>query len=273
MEYLEKILQSVYGFFSGYGLQIIKALAWIAVGALLIMLLKQTVKRASVKSRKLDNSASVFLTSIVQLIAYVCLGVLVLTTLGFSAEGIIAAFSSVMLAIALGLKDALSSLTNGVLLIFTKPFKAGDFVRIGSTDGTVKEIKLFSVKLTTVDNLTVIIPNSEVLNSTITNFSNISLRRMDILIPVSYNADVDKVKQVVMAVVKEDKRIVSSPEPFFRLTEYGSSSLNFTLRAWANVGEFWNVKFDLLENVLKALQANDIKIPFNQLDVHVKTSS
>lgn len=269
MEYLEKIWNAIYLFFSGYGLQIIKALTWLAVGILLILIITQKVKRASVKSRKLDNSASAFLTSIVRLLAYVVLIVIVLATLGFSVEGIIAAFSSVMLAIALGLQNALSSLTNGVLLIFTKPFKAGDFVSIGGTDGTVKEIKLFSVQLTTVDNLTIIIPNSEVLNSKITNYSNISLRRMDIIVPVSYDSDIDKVKAVVMEVVKNDSRIVTSPEPFFRLTEYGASSLDFTLRVWTTLSDFWNVKFDLLENILKALNKNEIEIPFDQLEVYV----
>ncbi len=269
MEYLEKIGEFIFAFIEGYGLTIMKAIAIFIVGLLLVLIIARRVKKAAVKSRQIDNSASTFVTSIVVLIAYVGLGVLILTTLGFSTTGIVAAFSSVMLAIALGMQNALASLTNGILLIFTKPFKAGDYVKIDGTEGTVKEIKLFSVKLVTPDNLTIVVPNSNVLNSTIINYSNMKLRRMDFVVPVAYDVDVDKVKSVVKAVIAADKRISDSPEPFFRLTNYGESSLDFTLRAWAKVGEYWDVRFDLIENVLKALRENEIEIPYNQLDVHV----
>lgn len=269
MEYLEKIGEFVFAFIEGYGLTIMRAIAIFVVGLLLVLILAKKVKRAAVKSRQIDNSASTFVTSVVVLVAYVGLGILILTTLGFSTTGLVAAFSSVMLAIALGMQNTLASLTNGILLIFTKPFKAGDYVNVNGTEGTVKEIKLFSVKLVTPDNLTIVVPNSNVLNSTIINYSNMKLRRMDFVVPVAYDEDVDKVKAVVKGVMAADRRISDSPEPFFRLTAYGESSLNFTLRAWAKVEEYWAVRFDLIENVLKALRANNILIPYNQLDVHV----
>ena len=167
------------------------------------------------------------------------------------------------------MQNTLSSLTNGIVLIFTKPFKAGDFVDIGGTSGTVKEIKLFSVKLITGDNITVVIPNNTVLSSTIINYSRNPLRRLDIVVPVSYDAQVQEVKDVVNAVVDKDERIARNPAPFFRLTEYGASSLNFTLRVWTQSGDFWAVKFDLLENILDALRKAKIEIPYDQLDVHV----
>lgn len=269
MEYLEKIGEFVFAFIEGYGLTIMRAIAIFVVGLLLVLILAKKVKRAAVKSRQIDNSASTFVTSVVVLVAYVGLGILILTTLGFSTTGLVAAFSSVMLAIALGMQNTLASLTNGILLIFTKPFKAGDYVNVNGTEGTVKEIKLFSVKLVTPDNLTIVVPNSNVLNSTIINYSNMKLRRMDFVVPVAFGEDVDKVKAVVKGVMAADRRISDSPEPFFRLTAYGESSLNFTLRAWAKVEEYWAVRFDLIENVWKALRANNILIPYNQLDVHV----
>ncbi len=258
-----------WNFINGYGLDILKAAAIFVLGLLLIRLVTTSVKKNSVKSRKLDNAASTFITSLVALIAYVALALLLVKTLGFSTAGIVAAFSSVMLAIALGMQNTLSSLTNGILLIFTKPFQAGDYVDIGGTAGTVKEIKLFSVKVVTPDNLTVVIPNSTVLGSVITNYSRMPLRRLDVTVPVSYDADVKTVKRVVMEVVEADKRIASLPAPFFRLTEYGASSLNFTLRVWTDNGVFWDVKFDLLEEILEVLRKNKIDIPYDQLDVHV----
>ena len=255
-------------FLGGYGLNILKALALFVLGLLIIRIVTSSVKKRSVKSRRLDNAASTFITSLVALIAYVALALVLVKTLGFSTAGIVAAFSSVMLAIALGMQDTLSSLTNGILLIFTKPFRAGDYVDIGGTSGTVKE-KLFSVKVVTADNLTVIIPNSTVLSSVIINYSRMPLRRLEILLPVSYDSDVSEVKKSVMEVVSADKRISALPAPFFRLTDYGDSALNFTLRVWTNPDDFWNVKFDLLEGILENLRKNKIEIPYNQLDVHV----
>ena len=211
--------QFFWNFINGYGLNLVKALAIFVLGLLIIRIVTTTVKKNSVKSRRLDNAASTFITSLVALVAYIALALTLVGTLGFSTAGIVAAFSSVMLAIALGMQNALSSLTNGILLIFTKPFQAGDYVDIGGTAGTVKEIKLFSVKIVTPDNLTVVIPNSTVLESVITNYSRMSLRRLDVVVPVSYNADVGKVKALVTEFIQGDERIASLPAPYFRLTE------------------------------------------------------
>lgn len=264
-----QVKSGVGSFLNGYGLTIAKALVVLVLGLLIIAVVKKLVKKNSTKSRKIDNSAASFITSIVALIAYVALMIVFIASLGFSTEGIIASLSSVMLAIALGLQNTLASLANGILLIFTKPFKAGDFVDIGGTSGTVKEIKLFSVKLVTADNLTIVIPNNTVFGSTIINYSKMPLRRLDIVVPVSYSVDVNQVKTLVNELVAKDERIAKDPAPFFRLTEYGASSLNFTLRVWTSAGDFWSVRFDLLEGILELLRQNNIEIPYDQLDVHV----
>ena len=266
---LEQIQAVLWDFISGYGKVIAWAIAIFVVGLLVISIITKAVRKNSTKSRKIDNSAASFVTSIVSLAAYVFLVLVIIASLGFSTESIIAAFSSVMLAIALGLQNTLASLANGILLIFTKPFKAGDYVDVGGTAGTVKEIKLFSVKIVTPDNLTIVIPNNTVFGSTIINYSKMPLRRIDLTVPVSYDVDVKKLKTLVNELVAKDARISKEPAPFFRLTEYGASSLNFTLRAWTNASIYWDVRFDLLENILELLRANKIEIPFDQLDVHV----
>ncbi len=267
--FFEQCKDVLWSFFSGYGLTLVKALAIFVLGVLVIAIAVKTVKKASTKSRKIDNSAAAFVTSIVALVAYVCLALVLIGTLGFSTAGIVSAFSAVVLAIGLGMQNTLSSLTNGIVLIFTKPFSAGDFVDIGGTSGTVKEIKLFSVKLVTGDNLTVVIPNNTVLGSTIINYSRMPLRRLDVAIGVAYGSDVAKVKEVVNAMVEKDERIVKDPAPFFRLTEHGASSLNFTLRVWTKTEDFWAVKFDILENILPAFDEASIEIPYETYDVRV----
>ncbi len=271
MELWEQIKTALWEFFDGTGKAIAWALVILAVGLLLIAVVTKAVQKNTMKSRKIDNAAASFVTSVVSLIAYVGLMLVIIGTLGFSTESIITAFSSVMLAIALGLQNTLASLANGILLIFTKPFQAGDYVDIGGTSGTVKEIKLFSVKIVTPDNLTIVIPNNTVFGSTIINYSKMPLRRIDIVLPVSYDVDVAKLKELVNGLIAKDTRIAKDPAPFFRLTEYGESSLNFTLRAWTNTSIYWDVRFDLMEGILEALRENGVEIPFNQLDVHIKS--
>ena len=268
-EVWEQVKGALWRFFDGYGLNIMRALAIFVLGVLIVVIVRKAVKRSSMKSRKIDNSAATFITSVVALVVYVVLAVILIGTLGFSTAGLVSAFSAVVLAIGLGMQNTLSSLTKGIVLIFTKPFTAGDFVDIGGTSGTVKEIKLFSVKVVTSDNLTVVIPNNTVLNSVIVNYSKMPIRRMEIVVPVSYDSDIEKVKSCVMALVQSDERICKDPAPFFRLTEYGASSLDFTLRVWAKNADFWNVRFDLLERILGVLHDNDIEIPYDQMEVRL----
>ena len=268
-ELLKGAWNAVKDFVNGYGKVLITALVVFVIGLLVIRLIKKSVKKTSTKSRNVDNAAASFITSIVALVAYVVLLIVMIASLGFSTEGIIAALSSVMLAIALGLQGTLASLANGILLIFTKPFQAGDYVDIGGTGGTVKEVKLFCVKLVTPDNLTVVIPNNTVFGSTVINYSKMPLRRVDIVVPVEYSADVETVKSILQEFVAKDERIQKDPAPFCRLTEWGDSSLNFTLRVWTKIGDFWSVKFDLLENILTLLEENNIEIPYNKLDVQI----
>lgn len=271
-ELWNQIRAVTWDFVSGYGKEIALALVILAVGLLVIAIVKKAVKKNSTKSRKVDNSAAAFITSIVALVAYVVLILVIIASLGFSTTSIIAAFSSVMLAVALGLQNTLASLANGILLIFTKPFVAGDYIDVGGTSGTVKEIKLFSVKLVTPDNLTIVIPNNTVFSSTIINYSKMPLRRLDIVVPVSYDVDVNEVKKLLGDILEKDERVQKDPAPFCRLTEYGASSLNFTMRAWVHAEDYWAVRFDLLEGALEELRAKKIEIPYNQLDVHVKKS-
>lgn len=268
-EFWIQIKESLWNFVNNYGKVIAAALVVLSIGVLLISIMKKAVKKSSTKSRRIDNSAASFVTAILSLVAYVVLFIIMVAALGFSTEGIIAGLSSVMLAVALGLQNTLASLANGILLIFTKPFKAGDFVDIGGTSGTVKEVKLFSVKIVTTDNLTVIIPNNTVFGSVIINYSKMPLRRLDMVIPVGYDTDVEALKTLMQQLICEDERILSDPAPFFRLTEYGSSSLNFTLRVWTSVSDFWSVKFDLLEKIVAVFRENNVEIPYNQLGVRL----
>lgn len=270
---MEQFLQSVAdffaGFFSGAGLSIVKALAALVVGLIIASLLVALVRSITIKHRKLDNAAASFVVSLTRAVLYILVAIIVLGVAGVNTASLIAAFAAVALAISLGLQDTLSGLTNGILIIFTKPFRQGDYVSIDGTEGTVKEIRLFNTKLTTPENLDVIIPNSKVLGANVTNYSAMPLRRIDIDVPVPYSTEVETVKSILLGCLTEDERVVNLPAPLCRLYEYGSSALIYRVRCWVPNGEYWNTKFDLNERIFTRLRENNIEIPFDQMDVHI----
>lgn len=266
---MEAVKQFFAGFLQGGGLSLVKALAFLVVGLIVVRLVVAFVRSLTIKNRSLDNSASTFITSLVKAVLYILLAIWVLGTAGVDTASLVAAFAAVALAISLGLQDTLSGLTNGILIIFTKPFKQGDYVSVNGTEGTVKEIRLFNTKLTTPDNLDIIIPNSTILGSNLTNYSAMPLRRIDIDLPMSYSSDVETVKSVVLGYIAADERIVDIPAPTCRLKEYGDSAIIFTIRAWVDNSQFWDAKFDLLEGLFTILKEKGLEIPFNQMDVHL----
>ena len=169
MSFWEKIVSGVGAFWEQFvnntGLTIVRTLAFLVLGLVVIRIVQIVARSASLKSKRLDRAASTFVLSILTVVLYIALVIVLVSSLGFSTAGIIAAFSAVALAVALALKDSLGSLANGVIIIFTKPFKKGDSVKIGDYTGSVQEIRLFNTKILTPDNDTVIIPNSDVLGS------------------------------------------------------------------------------------------------------------
>lgn len=249
------------------GLTLIRTLAFLVLGLVVIKIVQTITRNVTLKSSKLDNSAASFIISIVTVVLYVALVIVVVSSLGFSTAGIIAGFSAVALAIALALKDSLGSLANGVIIIFTKPFKKGDYVQIGDYDGLVQDIRLFNTKILTYDNVEVIIPNSDILSSEMVNYSTMPLRRVVIDIPVPYDADIAAVKATVLNSLTSYRYSVSQPSPSVVLKAYKDSSLLFSARVWTQNEHYWDTLNDLYEIIFLDLHANGIDIPFNRLDV------
>ncbi|MBP5242873.1 MAG: mechanosensitive ion channel [Clostridia bacterium] len=268
-EFIASLKEFFIRLFSDTGLSIVKALAVLVVGLIVATVIVNWVKRGTIKNTHLDNSASAFISSLVRIVLYVVVAILVLGIAGVNTASLVAAFSAVALAIALGLQNTLTGLTNGILIIFTKPFKQGDYISVGGAEGTVKEIRLFNTKLVTPDNLDVLVPNSTILNSNLTNYSAMPLRRIDIDVPIPYETDIDEVKKILLDILQADKRIVDIPAPMCRLKSYGDSALMYVVRAWVANGSYWDVRFDLLEGIVKELRAHGIEIPYNQMDIHV----
>ena len=251
------------------GLAIVRTIAFFVLGLVIIKIVQTITRSAALKSSRLDNSAATFIISVVTVILYIALIVILVKSLGFSTAGIIAAFSAVALAVALALKDSLGSLANGVIIIFTKPFKKGDYVQVGQYDGLVQDIRLFNTKILRYNNEEVIIPNSQVLSSELINYSCMPIRRVVVDVPVPYDTNTEEVKKILLDAASSMPNIVSSPAPAVILKEYQSSALLYSVRVWTSFDYYWDTLFGLYEVLYNALMNQGIHIPFRQLDVHM----
>lgn len=257
-------------FVQNTGLAIVRAIAFLILGLIVIKIVRIIARSAAMKSSKLDRSASTFIISIITVVLYVVLVIVLVSSLGFSTAGIIAAFSAVALAIVLALKDSLASLANGVIIIFTKPFKKGDYIAIGGLDGLVQDIRLFNTKILTYSNEEIIVPNSEVLGSKLINYSAMPLRRVVFDVPVPYGVDVAEVKAMLLDAVASYKYTVTTPAPSVVLADYGESTLKFSVRAWGLTENYWDLYYDLREIALNTLTEHGIEKPFNRLEVKLR---
>ena len=277
MTFWEKIVDGVSAFWEEFvnntGLTIMRTLAFLVLGLVVIRIVQIIARSITLKSRKLDRAASSFVLSILSVVLYIALVIVVVSSLGFSTAGIIAAFSAVALAVALALKDSLGSLANGVIIIFTKPFKKGDSIQISGYTGTVQEIRLFNTKILTADNDTVIIPNSEVLGSDLVNYSTMPMRRIAFDFTSAYGEDPEKVKKVVLEGVKRIPNVLETPAPSCVITDYGDSAVGYSVRLWTPNEFYWDTHAAMRDTVIKVLDENNIEIPYNRLEVTMRPNA
>ncbi|MDX1267351.1 MAG: small-conductance mechanosensitive channel MscS, partial [Oceanisphaera sp.] len=221
------------------------------------------------KARKIDNTISDFVTSMLKygLLAFVIIAAL--GRVGVQTASFVAIVGAAGLAVGLALQGSLSNFAAGVLLIGFRFFKAGDYVEAAGTAGTVHSVQIFTTILMTPDNRMIVVPNSKILNDNIINYSKEKTRRLDLVIGVSYSADLKLTKEVLTRIIEEDDRILKDPECRIAVNNLGASSVDFVVRPWVKAEDYWNLKFDLLEKIKNELDANNIGIPFPQMDVHL----
>ena len=268
-EIWETIKNFFINFFQNGALTIVRCIAFFILGLIILKIVRSIVVRTTMKSR-LDKSAATFIISIVTVVLYIALVIVVVSALGFSTAGIIAAFSAIALAVALALQDSLASLANGIIIIFTKPFKKGDYVEINGKDGLVQDIRLFNTKIVTYNNEEILLPNNQILGSTLINYSTMSLRRVVIEVPIPYSAELSVVKEILLSTLNSHQDVVKTPAPAVVLDGYGDSALKFKARAWTPNEKYWDTRASLFEMIFNNLREKGIEIPFNQLDVHLQ---
>lgn len=251
-----------------FGGKVVVALIIIIAGFMIARALSNFMIKRLEKS-KIDNAVVSFLASIVKAIIIVAAILMSLSHVGVQTTSFVAILGAAGLAIGLSLQGSLANFASGVLIMIYHPFKAGDYVDAGGIQGTVQRIELFTTILKTPDNKLVIVPNSRITGSEITNFSEEPTRRVDLVIGVSYKADLKKTKEVLMNVVTSDERVLKDPAPRVAVTALNDSSVDLIVRPWVNSSDYWPVYWDLMERIKNALDENGIGIPFPQMDVHL----
>ncbi len=264
-----QIGQSILNFCLDLAWKIVLAILVLVIGNLLIkfILKKITTGKAA---QKMDPTALTFINSFLKIGLYAVLVVCIVGILGVETASVVTVLATCGAALALALQGSLSNMAGGLMLLIFRPFRVGDFLEACGNSGTVIEVGIFYTVVRTGDNRHVTIPNGSLLNSVMINYSKEKDRRVDIELSVAYGTDVEKAKDVVMAIVDRHEKILKDPAPFIRMTAMADSSLKITLRVWTDSAEYWGVKFDLTEDINKAFAENAISIPFPQMDVHVK---
>lgn len=240
------------------------------VGHFVIVALLKMMKRG-LERGKMDRSLAQFLLKTCNIAFHVLIVLSALNTIGISTTGILAALSAAAVAVAVGLRDSLGNVAGGILLLLSPRFLSGDYIRVEEDEGTVVRVDLLHTTLRTIDNKLISIPNGVLVNSHIVNYTREEKRRVDITFSVSYDADTEQAKQVILSVLMQHPLVLKQPEePMARVMKYNDSSVDIVTRSWCSTPDYWTVYFDLMEQVRGALERNQIFIPYPRLDVHIK---
>ena len=209
-----------------------------------------------------DESLQTFLTQLIQWVLKIVLIIVVLGTMGIETTSLAAVIAAAGLAIGLALQGSLGNFAGGVLIMIFKPFKIGDLIEAQGEMGVVKQIEIFTTKVTGLSNKEIIIPNGALSNGNIINFTTEGTRRVDLVIGVGYDSDIKKTKEVLMNVLTSHPKVLKEPAPSVNVIELADSSINFAVRPWCNAEDYWAVYFGITENVKEALDTAGIEIPY-----------
>ncbi len=250
-------------------IDLIVAIVVLIVGFKLIKLLEKYLKKEH-RFSKLDTTAKSFIVSLVTIALKVLLFVIAATLVGIPTTSLITIIGSSALAVGLALQGGLSNLAGGLMILIFKPFKLGDFIEVNSKQGNVKQITMFYTTLTTVDNKEIQLPNGNLSNSDIINYSANPIRRVDFEFSVSYKTKIERVKKIIKETIDKNELVLKDKDILIRLYKHADSSLVYSVKVWAKTEDYWDLYYDLEEQIKEAFDKNNIEIPYPQLDVHNK---
>lgn len=253
-------------------LKIVAALAIYYLGRWIVRRTMRFLDRIYVR-RDVDMSLRSFLSGIVKVILYIIVVLIIIQVLGINTTSIVAMLASAGLAVGMALSGTLQNFAGGVMILFLKPYRVGDYIDAQGEEGTVSKIGLFSTEMRTVDNRVIYIPNSTISTSVIDNYSMGELRRVDWTISAEYGTDAEKLRVMLMTLLRADSRVVEEPEPVVYVTELTEGSVKFSARCWVRNADYWDVKFHMNERIYIELGKQGIKFANPQLDVTIKNKN
>lgn len=268
MEKFEKYFDQIIGLVVEYGAQLLLAIVVLLIGLWVIKRIVKILDKNMVK-RDVDESLHPFLRSLLRALLKVMLIISVASMVGIQMTSFVAILGAAGLAVGLALQGSLSNFAGGVLILLLKPFKVGDFIEANGFSGTVREIQIFYTYITTVQNQEVVIPNGDLSNNAVKNYSFHDTRRMDLTFGIGYSDSIDKAKEILDSLVKADSRILKDPAHDIFVHTLADSSVNIQVRAWTTGDDFWDIHNNFSEKVKKAFDEESISIPFPQHDVHL----
>lgn len=255
-------------FFFDYGMKILAAILVIVVGSYLVRLVMRMVEKALAKS-SVDISLHTFIKTVVRLLMQIVVLLTAAGVLDIPSTTFITILGSAGLAIGLALKDSLGNFAGGILLLSFRPFKVGDYIESDGVGGTVKDIHILYTHLNTPDNRRVMIPNGILANARITNYSTEDRRRLELIFGVAYGSDIEKVKAAINEVIASNPMVIMDPEPIVRMQAHRESAVEITVKVWCLKENYWNLHYDMHEQVKASFDRNGISIPYPTRSIRV----
>jgi len=255
-----------------FGINLVTAVIIFYVGRLIVRLLTRGLRKV-MDAQQVDKTLVSFASNLISMVLLTFVIIAAISQLGIQTASFIAVLGAAGLAVGLALQGSLSNFAAGVLIVFFRPYKVGDFVEAAGVAGSVMDVQILTTVLKTGDNKRVIVPNAQIMGSIITNYSANDTRRVDMVIGVSYSDDLDKVRSTLEEIIAAEDRVLDEPACTIAVSELADSSVNFIVRPWVATSEYWNVLFDLTETIKKRFDKEDISFPFPQQDVHLYKES
>ena len=251
------------------GMNALAAIAMLVAGWLVAAWAQKTIRKRAARPPVIDATLAVALSKFARILILIVTVIAVLNQFGVQTASLIAILGTAGLAIGLALQGALSNVAAGILLLVLRPFRVGDYVQFASTAGTVDEIGLFVTRMHTSDNVGLIVPNSQIWGSAISNYAQNDTRRIDLMFGIGYGDDMDKAVRLVSELIETDERFLKDPEPLVAVAELADSSVNIYVRPWVRRDDHFAAKLDLTRRVKERFDAENISIPYPQQQVHM----
>lgn len=261
-----KIWDDICTYFKTNVWNIVWFFAILVIGIVVIKILLAVVRKI-LKHTKMEKIAQQFICTILKFVLWLLLILLLLSQLGIEVTGILTAFSAVILAVGMALQNAISNVANGIIIISSRMFKKGDYIITSGVEGKISDINFMFTTLITNDNKKITMPNSDLLNNSVTNLGAFPKRRVDFMFSAAYESDVETVKKIITDVMVSNGKVYLDPAPFCRLKVLNASSIDFAANCWCDNEDYWDVYYYVTENVYNEFKRKNISVPYNQLEI------